>query len=67
MDDCSIDYQSLIQSDLFQNEYLTLANRLKTIDLDKLFDPQDERLSHNNITAFFISKKYLTKTIFLLK
>ena len=47
-----IDYQSLIQNDLFKKDYLALTNSLKNIDLNKLLDGEQNDI---NILSFFIS------------
>jgi hypothetical protein len=53
IDEKTIDYNNLIKSDFFKNDYLKLAEQLKQIDLNKLIQFEND----SNILAFFISKK----------
>ena len=54
IDEKSIDYRNLIESEIFQNEYLSLANDLKSVCLDTLIE-KDTNTTNENITSFFIS------------
>ena len=54
IDEKSIDYRNLIESEIFQNEYLSLANDLKSVCLDTLIE-KDANTTNENITSFFIS------------
>ena len=49
MDDSSVNYSKLIESTLFKDEYLLLAEKLKQTELNKLD-------SDASVKAFFISK-----------
>ena len=69
IDEKSINYSSLVRNELFQSDYLTLANQLKFINLDKLLVENDAQTSDSNILSFFISENMYsitTQTVFLL-
>lgn len=51
IDEKTIDYNNLIKSDFFKNDYLKLAEQLKQIDLNKLIQFEND----SNILAFFIN------------
>jgi superfamily II DNA helicase RecQ len=63
IDDNSVDYFQLVNSNLFKVEYCQMSNDLKKVDLDLLLH-EDEKINDNNILAFFISNSFF---IFLKK
>lgn len=54
LDESSIDYARLCQSDLYNKDYKVLSNQLKQIDLDKLLNSTTSQ-NDDNILAFFIN------------
>ncbi len=54
MDDSSIDYTSLINSDTFKVDYYKMSNQLKKVDLNQLLDSDPDK-NDANLLAFFIS------------
>ena len=54
MDDSSIDYFRLVNSDVYKKDYIQMSNQLKKVDLDLLLD-KDDKTNDNNLLAFFIS------------
>ena len=55
IDDKEVNYGSLMNSDLFNKDYLELASRLKRVNLDSLISSDDSSQSDANLLAFFIS------------
>ena len=55
MDDSSIDYSTLVNSDVYKVDYAKMSDQLKKVDLDQLLDKDDVK-NDANLLAFFISK-----------
>lgn len=55
IDDKEVNYGSLMNSDLFNKDYLELASRLKRVNLVSLISSDDSSLNDSNLLAFFIS------------
>jgi hypothetical protein len=57
LDEKSIDYGSLVQNDLFKNDYCNLASQLKHVKLSTLINSASTDDENDlNLLAFFISK-----------
>lgn len=54
MDDNSIDYVQLVNSEVYKKDYNQMSNQLKKVDLDLLLD-NDAKKNDSNLLAFFIS------------
>lgn len=55
MDDSSVDYTTLVNSDVYKVDYAKMSDQLKKVDLDQLLDENNET-NDANLLAFFISK-----------
>lgn len=54
VDENTIDYANLCQSELFNNDYQKLSNQLTDVDLELLLDENDT-VNDQNLLAFFIN------------
>lgn len=54
MDDSTIDYQALVQSEVYKVEYARMSEQLKMVDLNQLLDKDDAK-NDANLLAFFIN------------
>ena len=54
MDDNSIDYKALVESDVYKTEYSRLSEQLKHVDLSQLLD-KDDTVNDDHLKAFFIN------------
>lgn len=54
MDDSSVDYTTLVNSDVYKVDYAKMSDQLKKVDLDQLLDENNEK-NDANLLAFFIN------------
>jgi len=58
IDEKTIDYTSLIESDLFKSNYLNLVSELRHVKLDYLLATGSDEEVDINLLCFFISKLF---------